>query len=472
MTTGPTTDGPTTDAPTTSTTSTSTTDPDTTSTSTTGPDTTTTSTTDPDTTTTTGPDTTTSTTTGPDTTTTDTTTGTDTSTSTTGDGDDGDGDGVPDASDNCVDDVNPNQDDGDEDGVGDACDNCASDPNPDQGDGDGDGVGDLCDEEAIENGDVLYVPEGASIELGGEHCYAQWVKIDGTVTVPQYAGDPNTGTLTLKSQTILVGASGKIVADSAGMAGGNPSAQLTVGGFGGQGTGKGCGGGPGSSVGQAGSGAGYGGVGGASGNSYGMNNPCNSCDEATISHCGGAVGVVGGTDMGEDVAIGFGGGAAGNSSGCSNAGGRGGRGGGSVLLLANDWVQVDGSVSARGEEPPGDNSACGYRAGGGGGSGGGIVVAADSVLGAGTIDARGGNGGQGLGETPGQTWAWGGGGGGGGRIKVFSPADTFSGMRRVEGGAGGTVPATGASVAGLPGANGKTAAVATIPASYDDLTCE
>lgn len=93
------------------------------------------------------------------------------------------------------------------------------------------------------------------------------------------------------------------------------------------------------------------------------------------------------------------------------------------------------------------------------------------MLGAGTIDARGGNGGQGLGETPGQTWAWGG-GGGGGRIKVFSPADTFSGMRRVEGGAGGTVPATGASVAGLPGANGKTAAVATIPASYDDLTCE
>ncbi|PCC75238.1 hypothetical protein SAMN02745121_04039 [Nannocystis exedens] len=296
------------------------------------------------------------------------------------------------------------------------------------------------------------------------------MKIDGTVTVPPYANDPNTGTLTLKSQTILVGASGKVVADSAGMAGGDPSPQLTTGGFGGQGTGKGCGGGPGNAVGQAGSGAGYGGVGGAPGNSYGLNNPCNVCDQATIAHCSGAVGGVGGTDMGEDVAIGAGGGAAGNSSGCSNAGARGGRGGGAVLLLANDWVQVDGTVSARGEEPPGDNSACGYRGGGGGGSGGGIVVAADAVLGAGSLDARGGNGGHALGDQS-ETWAWGGGGGGGGRIKVFSPADTFTGMRRVDGGAGGTVPATNASVAGLAGASGKAAAVATIPAGYDDLTC-
>ncbi|MDC0723080.1 hypothetical protein [Nannocystis bainbridge] len=379
---------------------------------------------------------------------------------------------MADADDNCVDVANAGQEDGDEDGAGDACDNCAGDPNPDQGDGDGDGVGDLCDEEAINNGDVLYVPEGTSIDLGGSHCYGLWVKIDGTVTVPAYANNPNTGTLTLKSQTIRIGATGKIVADNAGMAGGTPSQQNTVGGFAGQGVGAGCGGGPGSSVGQGGSGAGYGGVGGAPGNTYAMNNACNSCSEPTISHCGGAVGTVVGTDMGEDVALGVGGGAGGNSSGCSNAGGRGGRGGGSVLLLANDWVQVDGSVSARGEEPPPDNSACGYRPGGGGGSGGGIVVAADEVLGAGTLDARGGNGGPALGETQSQTWAWGGGGGGGGRIKVFSPADAFSGMRRVDAGAGGTAPATGSSVAGLAGASGKTAAVATIPANYDDLTCQ
>ncbi|WAS99396.1 thrombospondin type 3 repeat-containing protein [Nannocystis punicea] len=472
MTTEPTTtsgEPETTDAPTTSPTSTST------STSTTEPETstTTTSTTEPETstTTTTGPDTTT-TTTSTDTGETETSTGsTDTSTTTTGDDADGDGDGVPDASDNCVDAANPGQEDGDEDGVGDGCDNCASDPNPDQADTDQDGVGDLCDEEAINNADVLYVPEGTSIELGGTHCYAQWVKILGTVTVPQYANDPATGTLTLKSQTILVGATGKVVADSAGMAGGSPSPQVTTGGFGGQGAGKGCGGGPGSSVGQAGSGAGYGGTGGAPNNQYGNGNPCNSCDQATIAHCSGAVGVVGGTDMGDDVALGNGGGAAGNSSGCSNSGARGGRGGGSVLLLANDWVQVDGSVSARGEEPPGDPSQCGYRGGGGGGSGGGVVVAADSVLGAGSLDARGGNGGPALGDQN-QTWAWGGGGGGGGRIKVFSPADTFTGMRRVDAGAGGTVPPTQSSFAGSPGANGKTAAVATIPAIYDDLTCE
>ncbi|MCY0993312.1 hypothetical protein OV203_39615 [Nannocystis sp. ILAH1] len=128
-------------------------------------------------------------------------------------------------------------------------------------------------------------------------------------------------------------------------------------------------------------------------------------------------------------------------------------------------------MSARGEEPPGDNAVCGYRAGGGGGSGGGIVVAADSVLGAGSFDARGGNGGPGLGDQN-ETWAWGGGGGGGGRIKVFTPGDTFTGMRLVDAGAGGTVPPTASSFAGSPGITGKTAAVATIPASYDNLTCE
>ena len=91
---------------------------------------------------------------------------------------DSDGDGVPDADDNCVDAVNPDQADSDGDGVGDACegdrdsdgvlddgdgtgepgdstcvggevadcdDNCVETPNADQADSDADGVGDVCD---------------------------------------------------------------------------------------------------------------------------------------------------------------------------------------------------------------------------------------------------------------------------------------------------------------------------------------
>lgn len=95
---------------------------------------------------------------------------------------DGDGDGVPDETDNCLDDANedqlntdgdaegdtcdtdddnddwfdvddncplmanPNQEDREGDNIGDACDNCLITANPDQADIDDDGVGDLCSE--------------------------------------------------------------------------------------------------------------------------------------------------------------------------------------------------------------------------------------------------------------------------------------------------------------------------------------
>jgi hypothetical protein len=58
---------------------------------------------------------------------------------------DTDGDGVPDLSDNCPYDPNPDQSDADQDGVGDVCDNCPNDVNPDQTDIDMDGVGNVCD---------------------------------------------------------------------------------------------------------------------------------------------------------------------------------------------------------------------------------------------------------------------------------------------------------------------------------------
>ena len=68
-------------------------------------------------------------------------------------------DGVPDTTDNCIEQPNPYQTNGDGDGVGDACDNCRTVPNPTQADGDGDGIGDACD-----------APRGACCGLGERDC--------------------------------------------------------------------------------------------------------------------------------------------------------------------------------------------------------------------------------------------------------------------------------------------------------------
>ncbi len=65
---------------------------------------------------------------------------------------DEDKDGIPDKTDNCLNDKNANQLDGDNDGVGDVCDNCPADPNFDQSDGDGDGLGDACEPPGCGNG--------------------------------------------------------------------------------------------------------------------------------------------------------------------------------------------------------------------------------------------------------------------------------------------------------------------------------
>ncbi|RME50093.1 MAG: PKD domain-containing protein, partial [Deltaproteobacteria bacterium] len=59
---------------------------------------------------------------------------------------DTDRDGVPDISDNCPQDPNPEQTDTDGDGIGDACDNCPQDSNPEQTDTDGDSFGNTCDD--------------------------------------------------------------------------------------------------------------------------------------------------------------------------------------------------------------------------------------------------------------------------------------------------------------------------------------
>ena len=58
---------------------------------------------------------------------------------------DADGDKIADATDNCVNDYNPDQADNDIDTIGDICDNCPEIDNPNQEDQDEDGVGNVCD---------------------------------------------------------------------------------------------------------------------------------------------------------------------------------------------------------------------------------------------------------------------------------------------------------------------------------------
>jgi len=62
---------------------------------------------------------------------------------------DADGDGVPDATDNCLNQPNAAQHDFDSDGLGDACDNCRHLQNPNQEDHNGNGVGDVCEWEGF-----------------------------------------------------------------------------------------------------------------------------------------------------------------------------------------------------------------------------------------------------------------------------------------------------------------------------------
>ena len=365
--------------------------------------------------------------------------------------------------------------DSDNDGVPDATDNCPDTANPAQEDFDADDIGDYCDTEVVNLPDRLIVPASAVHTVTGPECHTDKIIVFGTVNGVNY--DPALGTggsIRLGSNTIEIHASGAVNASAIGFVGGAPSP--ANGGFQGQGPGGSCAGGPGQSVGQGGTGGSYGGAGNQPGNSFAVMNACDMCSQPTVAHCGGSPAAPYGTLLGNDIAMGSGGGAGGNSSGCSNAGGRGGRGGGVVVLAANASVLIDGIVRTTGEKPPGDPVTCNgsnYRPGGGGGSGGGIVVAADAIGGSGSLIADGGEGANSDGSENDNTWAWAGGGGSGGRVKQFASANTFTGTVTVAGGVGGlpSMPADPNSAAGLPGAPGQMGTSATIPAIYDNITC-
>ena len=101
----------------------------------------------------------------------------------------------------------------------------------------------------------------------------------------------------------------------------------------------------------------------------------------------------------------------------SGGGGTGaGQGGGSISIIASGDIEIDGILSADGEDATST---------GGGGAGGSIYINCDSMEGAGVISARGGKG------------SGTGGGGSGGRIAIHYSTQSFYGTTVADGGIAG-----------------------------------
>ncbi|MBM3494221.1 MAG: hypothetical protein FJX72_07865, partial [Armatimonadetes bacterium] len=105
------------------------------------------------------------------------------------------------------------------------------------------------------------------------------------------------------------------------------------------------------------------------------------------------------------------------SGGGNTSGGSGGEGGGLIRIETQGAMTINGAVRANG---------IGYS-NRSGGSGGGIWLSADSLSGAGVVQANGGSG-------SGTTYNYG--GGGGGRIALLYSSTTFSGSLTATGGLG------------------------------------
>ncbi len=102
------------------------------------------------------------------------------------------------------------------------------------------------------------------------------------------------------------------------------------------------------------------------------------------------------------------------SGGGNSCGSNGGFGGGAVKITVNGVMDVDGTITANGN----DGTATGNRCGGGG-AGGSIWVSTGTLSGAGIIRSNGGIGGQYSGYR--------GGSGGGGRIAIYYNSKPFTG---------------------------------------------
>jgi len=139
--------------------------------------------------------------------------------------------------------------------------------------------------------------------------------------------------------------------------------------------------------------------------------------------------------------------------------GRGGRGGGLLIIKARGVIEISGTITNFGQ-----NAVAGtfftvslahstYGAGGGGGgSGGGVYMySSQGVIVPGTIDVHGGNGSAGIGLT-GYSNYTSGGGGGGGIVTAVAPRVEITGTVTLTGGSAG--PESGGAGVGTAGGSG------------------
>jgi hypothetical protein len=290
----------------------------------------------------------------------------------------------------------------------------------------------------VDDSNDLIIPQGETYYLCGCHTYAASVQINGTLKVLPYDGDnESTGALILESPRIVVGPSGKILADGRGNGGGgggqNSDIQV-LGGAGGSGGIGGAGqdsyysslgwaypdaggGGGGSNGGPGGMrGAGMGGESGGGAGGYGI----------------GGQGGAGGTGYG-----GGGGGGGGGITGGSGYGGGGGGGGGGCGGSRAVWN--DGGDGAG---PFGGAGGAGVNAGPGGSDGGnGGYLGKDANGDASTdLSVERGSGGGGGGSTSDTFYggAAGGGGASGASVSLLSKGElTVQGSISTTGGGGG-----------------------------------
>ncbi len=285
--------------------------------------------------------------------------------------------------------------------------------------------------------------------MEGEYFNIDTFTISTGVTVTVTGDAPSTGNrLVIRARVIVI--DGAVRGDGAGGAGGiggPPTVPST--------NGSGAGGGTGAAANSrdGGGGGGHGGAGGHGAGATGPGGPAH--DNPAPPVFAAAANTPAAPPPDQDLNPGSGGGGGGGDL-PGATGGDGGAGGASLLLIAQESLFVNGTLSMNGAGgnagiAPADGTGAG---GGGGGSGGGILLCApDLRFGAAAIvRADGGAGAGGVsGAGPSIDPSGGGAGGGGGRIKILR--DTVTGILPPvpSGGAGG---APGPDPGGPPGASG------------------
>jgi len=231
---------------------------------------------------------------------------------------------------------------------------------------------------------------------------------------------------------------------------GSPGGAAPVGasanGIAGSGTGGGAGGLFGNCVhASGGAGGGYGAAGGNSGAYFDTDPPPPAMGGSAY-----------GDTSSHSVAMGSGGGSAGNHCAVSpGVGGAGGAGGASIAIMTVNELMVLGQILANGDAGAQGNFVDESTSAGGGGSGGGILLDGSLTIN-GLLSAAGGNGGDWrVGFFGSDRWGQGGGGGAGGRIKLFGVEVDIAGLTsNVLGGSAGSSSDTSQGFEAVAGSSG------------------